>query len=232
LDVQSGTVYGVWNTYAGGSNTLATAGSSGVGTYLTAGIPDNIFDSNFNTKYTSRGNSSGGNNTYAGLNTGFFMTIAQCQPVLIGFRFGNAYSNSEREPLVVTVEGTNCADVINCMNWTLLYNGTTGLDIQENILTYGEYVSISNNNIYQSYRFLITAKRDYSVSVSYSEVQLFGYSNQTTSSGTSSKFIYLYKSYSIKFVFFSRFNSHVYHSNRIDRITVEYICRWNKYSCC
>jgi hypothetical protein len=144
-----------------------------------------------NTKFSSRGNSSSGTNAIAGLNTGFYMTIVQCQPVLIGFRVGNAYNNSDREPITITIEGTNCATVLTCVNWTLLYNGSAGLDIQEDALDYGEYESISNNNIFESYRFLVTSKRSSSSFVSYSEVQLFGYSNQTsTSSGSSSKFKY------------------------------------------
>lgn len=193
LDVKSGTVFAVWDTFAGGSNVLAIQNSTGAGTYFTNQSPDKLFDNNFNTKYMSRGNSSSGINDYAGLNTGFFMTLSQCRPVLTGFRFGNSFNNSAREPTGVTIEGTNCPNVTICTNWTLLYNnGSTGLDIQQNSLGYGEYQSINNSDIYQSYRFLITAKRDTSDFVSYTEVQLFGYSNQTSASSnaTSSKFVY------------------------------------------
>ncbi|CAF3462899.1 unnamed protein product [Rotaria sp. Silwood1] len=187
LDVQSGTIYGVWNTFAGGISTLATENSTGAGTYYTGQSPDNLFDGSLNTKYTSRGNSTSGTNTYAGLNTGFYLTIIQCQPVLIGFRFGNAYNFSEREPLTLTIEGTNCANLTTCVNWTLIYNGSTGLDTVTSSLAYGQYQSISNSNSYKTYRFLITDKRDLSAYVSYSEVQLFGYSNQSSTSqnGTS-----------------------------------------------
>jgi len=204
LDVRSGTVYAVWNTFALGSNTLATAGSTGAGTYLVGQGPTNLFDNNFNTKYSSRGNSSAGTNSYAGLNTGFIMTIAECQPVLNGFRFGNAYNNSDREPLTVTIEGTNCAVIINCTNWTLLYNGSTGLDTVENFLAYGDYETILNYNVYTSYRFLITSKRNSSSVVSYSEVQLFGYSNQTSSSQSSSKFKYFHCTFKRYYAFFPR----------------------------
>jgi hypothetical protein len=183
-------VYGVWTTYAGGISTLASPGSSGVGTYPSAQPPTNLFDSNLNTYYSSRGNSSSGNNTYAGLNTGFYATVAQCQPVLTGFIFGNNYNYPEREPLIVSVEGTNCNNLTTCINWSLLYNGSTGLDIEANVTSYGYYMSITNTNIYTSYRFLITAKRSYSVYVGYSEIGLFGYSNQTSTSqsGTSSNY--------------------------------------------
>jgi len=214
LNAESGTIYAVWNTYAGGISTPATENSTGVGTYYTSSSPSNLFDNNLNTKFSSRGNSSSGTNLIAGLNTGFYVTIVQCQPVLIGFRFGNAYNNSDREPITITIEGTNCAVVATCGNWTLLYNGSAGLDMQENSLDYGEYESISNNNIYQSYRFLVTSKRSSSTFVSYSEVQLFGYSNQTSTSsnGTSSKFKYfdfifqIYcSSFHTKKCFFKRF---------------------------
>lgn len=191
MDALSGSVYAVWNTVAGGSNTLATAGSSGAGTYLTGQGPNNLFDNNFNTRYLSRGSSSSGVNAIAGLNSGFFMTVSQCQPVLIGFRFGNSFNTSHREPIRVTVEGTNCDNVSTCTNWTLLYNnGSTGLDIQLNSLGYGEYQSITNSDVYQSYRFLITEKRSTSDFVSYTEVQLFGYTSQASlaANAGSSKF--------------------------------------------
>jgi hypothetical protein len=212
LNVQPGTVYAVWNTYAGGISTLATGNTSGVGTYYTTSSPNNLFDNNLNTFFSSEGNSTG-TDAIAGLNTGFYTSIAQCQPVLIGFRFGNAYNYSVREPLTITIEGTNCAIVSTCVNWTLLYNGSTGLDIQENSAAYGDYESISNSDIYESYRFLVTSKRNLSNYVSYSEVQLFGYSTQTSSSSeTSSKFKYfdsifqIYRSsFHIQKIFFKRY---------------------------
>jgi hypothetical protein len=189
LNAESGTIYAVWNTFAGGSNTLATANTSGVGTYYTTSGPNNLFDSDLNTRFSSEGNSAA-TDGIAGLNTGFCMTVVQCQPVLIGFRFGNAYPYSEREPLRITIEGTNCTNVQTCVSWALLYNGSAGLDIQMNSLGYGEYQPISNNNIYKSYRFLVTEKRNVSNYVTYDEVQLFGYSNQTSpnQTGSSSKF--------------------------------------------
>ncbi|CAF1946360.1 unnamed protein product [Rotaria magnacalcarata] len=181
LNVQPGTVYAVWNTFAGGISTLATESSTGSGTYFTGKSPNNLFDDKLSTIYSARGFSSSGVNLYAGLGTGFYMTVAQCQPVLLGFQFGHAYNLSEREPLTVTVEGTNCVNLLSCLSWTLLYTGSTGLDIQVNSSQYGKYQSISNSVIYNSYRFLTTSKRNSSNFISYSEVQLFGYSSQTSS---------------------------------------------------
>jgi hypothetical protein len=167
----------LWNTVAGGISTIATANSSGVGTYFTGQGPDNLFDDNFNTKYTSRGNSSSGTNAIAGLNTGFYVTVAQCQPTLVQFRFATANNASSvaRDPITVTVEGTNCNTLETCTNWTLLYNGTTGLDSFTNRSTYGPFETIPSPQTFTSYRFLITAKRNSSDYVAYSEVELYGY---------------------------------------------------------
>jgi hypothetical protein len=163
-----------------------------MGTYVNGQPPDNLIDSSLSSRYSSRG-SSVSNDSIAGLNTGFFATAGQCQPVLVGFRLVNAYPDVDREPLTLTVEGTNCAGVLACTNWMLLYNGSTGLDTAGTALDYGDYRSISNTVVYTSYRFLMTSKRNVSTLVTYGEVQLFGYSNQ---SNTSSKFIsYMFHHY-------------------------------------
>ena len=183
-----GTVYAVYNTFAGGSNTLASASATiDVGIYRTADPPTNLFDGSLTSRFSSSGNSTGGSNYYAGLNTGFYVTLAQCNPVLIGFRFAYSYQYPERDPLTVTIEGTDCSDVELCTSWMLLYNGSTGLDTGSEVANYGDYQAITNSDIYKSYRFLVTSKRNRSNYVTYNEVQLFGYSNQTsTNSNTSS----------------------------------------------
>jgi hypothetical protein len=175
LDVVNSTVQALWTTYAGGPSTIATQASSGVGTYRTGNGPLNLFDGDLNTRYSSRGNSTSSVNAYAGLNTGLYLTIVEPNPVLTGFLVGNDYDDDEREPLLCTVEGSNCPVLATCTNWILLYNGTTGLDALSNNLTYGDFITISNSASYQSYRFLVTAKRDLSSSVEYSELVLYGY---------------------------------------------------------
>ena len=192
LDALPNTVEALWNTFQSGSSTIATKGT-GQGNYLAGELIDYLFDDDLTTKYGSRGNSTSGNNAYAGLNTGFYVTVAQCQPVLIGFRFGNAFSSSAREPLTITIEGTNCDDLLTCANWSLLYTGSTGLGTIQSSASYGDYQSVSNTAIYSSYRFLVISKRGVSSYVSYSEVQLFGYTNYTagSSSGSSSEWRYL-----------------------------------------
>lgn len=175
--VQSSSVQPLWNTVAGGSSTIAVAGTSGVGTYFTNQGPTNLFDNNTNTKYTSRGNSSSGSNSLAGLNTGFYLTVTQCQPTLVQFRLATASSGSStsRDPTAMTVEGSNCTTLANCTSWQLLYSGPSGL---ENVLsrsTYGTFATLSSPQVFVNYRFLITAKRNISDYVAYSEIELYGY---------------------------------------------------------
>ena len=156
---------------------MATENSTGAGTYFTGHFAKNLFDGKFTTRYTTRGNSSSGTNAIAGLNTGFHVTVAQCQPTLTTFRFATASGASPptRDPLKVTIEGTNCDSLFNCTSWTLLYNGTTGLDTVTNRSSYGSFETIPSPQAFTSYRFLITEKRSNSDFVTYSEVELYGY---------------------------------------------------------
>ncbi len=148
-----------------------------MGTDVTGQGPANLFDGSFSTKYTTRGNSSAGTNSYAGLNTGFYVTIAQCQPTLVKFRVASAdnTSTADRDPTAVTVEGTNCTALINCTTWTPLYAGPSGLETFRNRSTFGPFQTISSPQMFSSYRFLVTAKRNTSTYVAYSEVELYGY---------------------------------------------------------
>jgi hypothetical protein len=177
LVIQSGSVESLWNTVAGGNSFIATEAASGVGTYYTNQGATYLFDGLFTTKYTTRGNSSSGSNAIAGLNTGFHLTIAQCQPTLVQFRIATSSSNPERDPMTMTVEGTNCYNLTSCSTWTLLYNGTTGLDTTTARITFGAMQTIPSPQIFTGYRFLMTSKRNStsSVFITYSEVELYGY---------------------------------------------------------
>ena len=187
LDILNSSVVALWDTVAGGASSVASQGSSGVGTYQTGQPPNNLFDDNLNTRYSSRGNSATGNNTVAGLNTGFYATVAQCSPVLVGFLLGNAHPNSDREPTSVTIEGSNCGVLSTCTNWSLLYTGSSGLDSALNSLSYGDYRTVTNSVPYSNYRFLVTGKRMSSFFVTYGEVKFYGYSNSSAGGGASGK---------------------------------------------
>jgi hypothetical protein len=78
----------------------------------------------------------------------------------------------------ITIEGSNQSSsaLLFGSSWTLIYNGSSGLDSDPGRYTFGLTQFISNNVIsYESYRLLITSKRSLSNAVQYSEVQFLGY---------------------------------------------------------
>ena len=176
--IQSGSIQSIWNTFAGGNSTLASVNASGDGTYPSGQSADNLFDNKTSTKYLSRGNASSGSNAYTGLHTGFHVTIAQCQPKLAKFRFATITSSTNSttyDPISITIEGTECSNLMACTTWTLLYNGTTGLNNVTARGSYGDFQNIPSPQAFTSYRFLVTKKKASSSYVAYSEVELYGH---------------------------------------------------------
>lgn len=173
--VQSGSAQPLWNTIASGDGYIAVEGASGAGTYYTAQPVTNLFDAKLTSKFTSRGNSSSGNNLVAGINTGFHVTIAQCLPTLVQFRFATTDTGIERDPIMITVEGASSGNLLSGSSWTLIYTGPSGLENVTARATYGPYQTITSPGIFSSYRFLVTSKRNSSLFVSYTEVDLMGY---------------------------------------------------------
>jgi len=172
-------VYGLWNTTAGGSSSLSTPGS-GIGNYNPTQIPQNVFDQNSTTKYTSYGicNQSAISLLICGANTGLYLTLQRGASLLTGIRFCSAPSLPERDPITITVEGSNqpSSALLLGSSWTLIYNGSSGLDSDPGRSSLGVTEIISNNVVwYQSYRLLIISKRNMSNAVQYSEVELLGY---------------------------------------------------------
>ncbi len=132
--------------------------------------------SNFNanwTSYVSRSNSNNGN-AYAGLNTGFCLSLSSGPSVLRGFVFSTSNDDSNSDPVNVTIEGTNSTNLNLGSNWKLLYKGSCGLDTDPGRQSDGSYQSISNSVPCKSYRILVTSKRGSSSNcVSYSRVKLY-----------------------------------------------------------
>jgi hypothetical protein len=170
------TVFGVWNTTAGGDSTPATVGSS-VGNFMPGQTPKQAFDRDCSTKYVSFGAYSINiYNKNSGINTGLYLTPQRGPSLLTAIQFCTADDNEERDPLIMTIEGSNhnTSALTLGSSWTLIYNGTTGLEGVTNRLTYGPMVLLPYNSIwYASYRLLITSKRAVLDGVQYSEIELF-----------------------------------------------------------
>ncbi len=113
-----------------------------------------------------------------GANTGVYLTLERGASYLIAIQFSAANNLPARDPLALTIEGSNQISSALALgsSWTLIYNGSTGLDTDPGRYNDGTVQYIPNNIIsYSSYRLLITSKRSIQNAVQYSEVMLLGY---------------------------------------------------------
>lgn len=178
LTTTNETVYGVWNTTAG-SNSLLSSCCISSGCYFTGEEPQMAFDQLNSTKYTSFGVC---NNLQVGpacgLNTGLYLTLQRGLSLLRTVRFSTGTDISERDVLTVTIEGSSESStaLMYGSSWSLIYNGSSGLENVTTRSTFGPTQLLSNNYMWcNSYRILSTSKRGNASSAHYSEIELFGY---------------------------------------------------------
>ena len=169
-------IVAIYDTAAGGS----TGGSDSVYSHILSERAPSAIDRDLNTKYLNHGlNGLESFSSYdRGLDTGFFIApTIHVGTIAVGFRFGVANDAPQRDPLTITLEGTNSTALNTGSVWTLIYSGPTGIDLDPNTprLTYGALQNFSNSIAYKSYRLLVTTKRGYENSVQYSEFELWGY---------------------------------------------------------
>ncbi|CAF4337407.1 unnamed protein product, partial [Adineta steineri] len=169
------TIYAVWNVSAGLNSLRATAGTS-MGQYWYTESPQNVFDGNLTSGICSYGRC---NYIYdaddCGQNTGLYATAQNGAFILSGFRIAAGHLNRNRDPLLITIEGSNLAGSTLTLgsSWTLIYSGTSGLSIDPGRNAFGQTQVIANNNLaFASYRILIIRKHGYDTCVGISEIQL------------------------------------------------------------
>lgn len=170
-------VYGIWNTTAGGDSTPSSAGTN-TGNYFPGEEPENAFDRSTYTKYMNFGVCSSSLMGYeCGLNTGLYLTLQRNRSLLTSIRFCTAFDHEIRDPLTITIEGSNGPSyaLTYGTSWTLIYNGSTNLQSITQRRQCGDNQTIPNNFWYSSYRILVTSKRNIDVGTQYSEIDLFGY---------------------------------------------------------
>jgi hypothetical protein len=168
----------LWNTTAGSDNTISAPGSS-VGDFFASEMPEYAFDQVVTTKYTNFGVCSAPSPpaSICGTNTGLFLTLRRGASLLLAFRFSTGNNFPDRDPLTVTIEGSNqpTSSLILGAEWTLIYNGSTGLDSDPGRYSFGVLQNLTSNTVwYTSYRLLITSKRGLDTSVQYGEIELLG----------------------------------------------------------
>lgn len=177
-------VYGLWKTSVLENSTLSTTGN-GAGNYPSEDGPQLALDQNSATKYLNFGNcSSSANQIDCGTNTGFYVTPRKGPTLLLAIQFTTAFDYPSRDPLSITVEGSNAtsSELMLGTSWSLIYTVLTGLDDDPGRQIDGLFQCLPINTIwYTSYRILVTSKRDTSSCVQYSEVKLFGYEGKVSS---------------------------------------------------
>ncbi|CAF0979165.1 unnamed protein product [Rotaria sordida] len=172
------TIVGIYNTTAGTS-------TGGLGLYLSGESPDKAIDNDTSTKYLNfgyRGTSAPSNAVYdqPGATTGFYVTpqISNAS-VAVGVLFATANDYSNRDPISITLEGTNATGSALSIgsSWTLIYSGSTGINatVDPGRYTYGVQQTFLNTIPYSSYRILVTAQRANGSGVQYSEAHILGY---------------------------------------------------------
>jgi hypothetical protein len=168
-------IYGLFNTRAGGP----TGGFEGRYSPYSE-TPSKAIDNRTNTKYLNYGTNGTMNlmMTQPGANTGFYVTpTLTSTSVTNGLLFATGDDYPQRDPITVTLEGTNSTVLNTSSIWTLIYNGSTGIDSSASInrSTYGTLQVFTNTIAYRSYRLLITSQRAIHDAVQYSEALIMNY---------------------------------------------------------
>jgi len=167
------TIIGLYNTTAGGS----TGGKNGSYSADTE-YPEKAIDNSTETKYFNYGTfvNRNSNRPNAGVGTGFYVTPSISNASLVvALRFATGNDLEQRDPLTVTLEGTNSTSLDIGSSWTLIYNGSTGLESDPGRKSYGVQQNFTNTIRCASYRLLVTSQRGMHIGVQYSEVEIIGY---------------------------------------------------------
>ncbi|CAF0723338.1 unnamed protein product [Adineta steineri] len=141
-----------------------------------------VVDGNLTTKYLNFG--FGDHNSYSslkGVGTGFVIIPQSGNfSVLQAFQFGTGDDNPTRDPITITIEGSqsnNSTYLLLGSAWSLIYYGWTGINLNNDPgrTVYGDLQTISQASAYRAYRILIASQRGSDDCVQYSEVRLLGY---------------------------------------------------------
>ncbi|UJR16596.1 hypothetical protein I4U23_003496 [Adineta vaga] len=171
----NGLIYGIFNTSIGGNSVASTSGFN-IGSYPPVESPNNACDDNTTTKYLNFGSCSEIQFLdTCGLNTGFYLELLQGHVLVTGFRICTADDYPERDPLIISLEGSNQSGIALTLgsSWSLIYSGNSGLLSNPGRGICGLVQWFNNSIQYRSYRFLVSSKRGTSNSVQYADVQLF-----------------------------------------------------------
>ena len=178
IDILHNNVFPIWNSRAR-RNSYSISIGYGKGQMPPNETVSNILDHSIHTKYSSFGSGSAdGISLTSGLNTGFYLTLNAVVCIVTGFQFTTAMSQPNRDPMRITLEGSNTNHSLLTFgaSWTLIYNGSSGIEIDPGRGKTGSRQSLNNSRPYRSYRILVVSKRGIESGVHYAEFAFYGHS--------------------------------------------------------
>ncbi len=110
----------------------------------------------------------------SGIGSGLVVSVGNAV-VVTAFQFATANDEIGRDPLAVTIEGSNQAGAEDdgSSGFTLIHAGSTGLETDPGRQSWGPTMVFANTTAFRSYRLLVTRKRDPgSFGTQYSEFRL------------------------------------------------------------
>jgi len=174
LTVPADPIVGIAATVGGATSTLASVGTvAATNNYPAAESPNKAIDNDTTagSKYLN----------FLNTGSGFILTMAANGPsTLSSVRFFAGNDAPERDPLTITIEGTNSANPTTTLNsvWSPIYNGVTGLatDPGRNLAGASVPFAPATAGTFSSYRVLVSSVRtDASAnSFQFSEIELVG----------------------------------------------------------
>ena len=175
LNCSRSNVFGIYNTSLKGDSREAKPGKT-VGSYPEGEPPFNGCDNYIFTKYVNFGHcfESIPVKGMCGSNSGFYLTPTGKSFNIIGFRMCTANDYPSRDPLQISIEGSNAnsSQLVFGSSWTLIYLGDSGLSPNPGRSKCGYNVIFNNTMMFHSYRLLVSEIRSASTCTQFSEFQM------------------------------------------------------------
>jgi hypothetical protein len=169
-------VVGFFQGSVGMGDTPSSVGTGG-GQYQSNESPVNSIDRDGATKYLNFGNGpSNVSNTTKGVGTGFIVTPAIGPSIVTAIQVATANDSPNRDPLTVSIEGTNATNNLNAGSvWSLIAdNVNLGINTDPGRQMFGPEIAFANTTAYRSYRIIVKSQRGSDNGVQYSEMNLIG----------------------------------------------------------
>ena len=176
-----------------GGNTVRSSAGTGAGQTPVGESAVQAIDHDPATKYLNYGNGpSSLSSATKGVGTGFYVTPAFGPSIVTGVQVATGVDRPNRDPLTVSVEGTNATANLDAGSaWTLIAdNVNLGINADPGRQTYGPVVHFANTTPYRSYRVIIKSQRGVESGVQYAEMNLVGAADATAGHAVAGRYVF------------------------------------------